>query len=284
MYYQHNKSILISHETSNDIKMIKTKLLHLVNSLFKKLKIKFVISHGNLIEYKRNIPIYQDDDLDLRFYFKDSDKIRNNLQFLCSNELIDYEFVNENWIKISLKYTKQEVVICVCVDIVNASYHDNTWIKYDIDFNNLKKIKYLGVCTFSPNDYDTHRILTKEYGKSYMIHDIYSVLSTFTYVFSKFLLDFKFPMEFKEQKIKTKIHKNAISVKYKGNDNILGCILCSMNSINLNLLITSVINNAKIKERIFIFTNSNSRIKIHKYKYSMLYYTDYKNIFMKTLF
>jgi hypothetical protein len=52
-------------------------------------------------------------------------------------------------------------------DIVASRETD--WIEYDIDFDDLQKILYLDIETYIPNTIDTDKVLSKEYGKNYLI-------------------------------------------------------------------------------------------------------------------
>ena len=46
---------------------------------------------------------------------------------------------------------------------------DKFWTDYDIDYSNLRKIKFLDVDTFAPNTEDTKRLLIRQYGDDYLI-------------------------------------------------------------------------------------------------------------------
>ena len=56
-------------------------------------------------------------------------------------------------------------------DLVTSRVTSDVWIDYDIDYDNLANVKYLGIDTYAPNKKDTRRILTEEYGCKYMIPD-----------------------------------------------------------------------------------------------------------------
>ena len=74
MKYQHNPGITITKENYEYVREYKKQLLQNITRLLNDLNIRFVISHGNLIEYKRGAPIYHDDDLDIRFNRDDIEK------------------------------------------------------------------------------------------------------------------------------------------------------------------------------------------------------------------
>ena len=72
--YQHNKHVQVTANTYAYVREYKKQLLQNITNLLNDLQIRFVISHGNLIEFERNCPIYHDDDLDIRFCIDDAAK------------------------------------------------------------------------------------------------------------------------------------------------------------------------------------------------------------------
>ena len=72
--FQHNKNVQITDQTYTYVYKYKQELLKQLTKLLDDLGIEFVISHGNLIEYERQSPIYHDDDLDLRFNVEQFDR------------------------------------------------------------------------------------------------------------------------------------------------------------------------------------------------------------------
>jgi phosphorylcholine metabolism protein LicD len=147
------------------------------------LKIKFVISHGNLIEYVRNKYIFQDDDLDIRFDVRDQEKWYS----FCSNEnnnnfynlAFDNRFNNinkqmYNGIQARLIHFENKNDITeypnmdIHIDLVCSNISIRPWCTYDINFDKIRLIKYLNIDTYCPSEIDTIQVLTKEYGSRYM--------------------------------------------------------------------------------------------------------------------
>ena len=52
-YFEHNSNISVNTDTFKYVFRVKQQLLYNLNSLLNDLNVKYVISHGNLIEYKR---------------------------------------------------------------------------------------------------------------------------------------------------------------------------------------------------------------------------------------
>jgi hypothetical protein len=71
------------------------------------------------------------------------------------------KFVNNNNIL--------EIDMSMYADIVCSKTNGKPWVVYDIDFNNLREIDYMGINTFAPSQKDTDRVLTLEYGKNWII-------------------------------------------------------------------------------------------------------------------
>ena len=182
--YQHNSAHMINTDTYTYVYEYKTQLLQNMTRLLNDLHIRFCIAHGNLIEHTRGKPIYHDDDLDLRLckddigrwleYCKNNggDIHRYNLRF--DGRFSDADAQKKNGIQVRLKHFQNDSRIKVFedmdihCDLVANNIHTDIWIVYDIDYNNLRKISYLGVDTYAPSEADTERILTKEYGSNYM--------------------------------------------------------------------------------------------------------------------
>lgn len=78
---QHNDNIVITKDSYNYIRLYKKQLIQNITNLLNDLNIRFVICWGNLIEYERKIPIFQDDDLDITFNVEDLPKWEN----FCKN-------------------------------------------------------------------------------------------------------------------------------------------------------------------------------------------------------
>lgn len=183
-HFYHNKNI-ITFDSYTYVKLYKKQLLENITTLLEDLNIKFVISHGNLIEYVRGKYIFQDDDLDIRFDTNDFEKWKNycknnshnnikynlnfNHNFYSAEKQLVYgtqanliKFVNKNKIQ---EYPKMDIHL----DLVANNVNYGPWCKYNINFNNLRKIRYLDIETFAPSLIDTNKVLIKEYGPLYII-------------------------------------------------------------------------------------------------------------------
>ena len=185
--YYHNRNIEINKENFLYVHSYKKQLLNSLAQLFFDLNIKYVISHGNLIEFERNKDIKGDDDIDIRFdkndilkwkHFCDSGDFKKyNLELIvhsifkknfysCCVKLIEFQDNIETFKNINIFC---DIVINIIPKSACGMILSQTWINYDIDFNNIRKIKYLNTSTYAPSKEDTIRLLTKEYGTDYLI-------------------------------------------------------------------------------------------------------------------
>lgn len=189
MKYQHNYSITINKKNYEYVREYKKQLLQNITNLLNDLRIRFVISHGNLIEYKRGAPIYHDDDIDIRFNKDDyhiwykfcKENNSNNIEIEKYNLVFDWRFPFTKTqmlcgIKCNLIQFKNTTNIEVfpnikinCDLVCSKLSKSKIWADYNINYNNLQKIEYLEVNTYAPNDSDTQKVLSKEYGKKYLI-------------------------------------------------------------------------------------------------------------------
>lgn len=183
VYYQHNK-LIVNHDNFKYTEEYKKQLLYNVNRLLKSLQIRFVIAHGNLIEFVRNQTIHHDDDIDIRIYSEDFYKWEKYCKTLDSlidktynlkfdSRILDIEKQKFNGLQISLnKFVNnsniKEYDMEIHCDLVINTINDSPWIAYDIDFNKLRHINYNGIDTYAPSFEDTDMILRKEYGKDYI--------------------------------------------------------------------------------------------------------------------
>lgn len=183
--YQHNKSINIGEDTYKYVSEYRKQLLSKTAKLLKELDVRYCISHGNLIEYERKQPIFHDDDIDIRIciddlykfeeYYKSNKNNNLEIQFSNPNKQLKIKQIKQTkWQQLKLinfENTKNIKIynnFHIHLDLVSSDVSGSPWIKYDIDFNNLREIKYLGVNTFAPNKEDTLRVLKREYGPNYM--------------------------------------------------------------------------------------------------------------------
>lgn len=184
--FQYNSNFTINKDTYAYVLEYKKQLLKGVTQLLNDLNVRFCISHGNLIEYERGKPILHDDDLDIRICVDDFDKwskycMSNNdnndykYNLLFDNRINYIDSQKRNGVQVRLiqfQYehgSKDLEKMDIHCDLVLNNIETDVWIIYDIDYNNLRKVTYLGVNTYAPSKEDTVRILTKEYGSKYMI-------------------------------------------------------------------------------------------------------------------
>ena len=166
-------------------------MLYHINALLNDLDIRYVIGEGNLLENERGIPIYHDDDLDIRMDIDDLEKWKNYCEQHDSNAAgynlkFDFRFYDldkqlQNGLQASLitfnnyddiqEFDRLFFPMDLHMDIVFSAVRSSDWVDYDINFDDLRETQYLGVDTYAPNDYDTDLVLKKAYGAIYMVPD-----------------------------------------------------------------------------------------------------------------
>ena len=176
--FQHNNQLL-TVDSYVYVKEHRRQLIKNVTKLMDELDIKFVLSHGNLLEFVRGKPILHDDDIDIRFDKKDFDKWKEycqdpdnknkyNLVFDNRFNEIDKQLINGIQIRLNSFNNEKELKtfpdIDIHVDFVSASIDSNIWIPYDIDFDKKREITYLGEKCYVPSKEDSHKVLKKDYG------------------------------------------------------------------------------------------------------------------------
>jgi hypothetical protein len=188
--FQHNNKIKITPYLYKYVCEYKKQLLYNITLLFNDLNIKFVISHGNLIEYERKKPIYHDDDLDIRYDINDIYKwelfcSKNQPKLDKYNLIFDSRFYNLEkqkyngiqckLINIPFNLNSNNItnIMDIHMDVVPNKVISDFWLFYDIDYNNLRNINYLGINTYAPNIKDTKKVLETQYGKNYLIPNIH---------------------------------------------------------------------------------------------------------------
>ena len=194
-YFQHNSKIMLTKTSYQYVKEYKRQLVQNCTRLFNDANVKFVLAHGNLIEYERGTPIHHDDDVDIRWDISDCDKweafCQANNRETKYNLKFDWRFKNINQQKINgiscklinfnninnIQIPHSEMDLhCDVVPSETLSERkykrpgglDKFWTDFDIDFHNLRKIKYLGIDTFVPDINDTQRLLIRQYGENYL--------------------------------------------------------------------------------------------------------------------
>ena len=181
-YFQHNSKYKITFESYKYVKNYKKELIRNITNLLNDLNIKFSIADGLLLEYHRGKPIYQDDDVDIRFDNNDFHKWenfcnKNNKKLDKYNLIFDDRFTNIkqqkiNGIQCSLinfKGDSKYKNLKVLVDLVSSNVENKFWVDFNINFNNLRKVKIYDVETFIPSKEDTIKYLKFFYGSDYII-------------------------------------------------------------------------------------------------------------------
>lgn len=179
--FQHNEHIPLTRSSYAYVYNCKRELLERVGTLCDTLGIRHTIAHGNLIEWMRGSPIYHDDDLDIRFCIDDFDKweryCKDNLCNSVPNLEFDDRFANPesqqyNGIQCRLLSScgrNMYPTMDIHCDLVASRVGHKMWMNYDVDFNKLRRVTYLGVPTWVPSKEDAHNVLCKQYGSDYMI-------------------------------------------------------------------------------------------------------------------
>jgi hypothetical protein len=173
--FQHSK-LIINEERYNTIREHKRVLLKNITNVLHKLDIKYVIAHGNLLEYVRGSPIVQDDDLDIRFDVRDIKKwvkyvssLKNNKdpnnKLFIKKRLSNYYVIRLN----SLEKCSFLTVFSGFCDFVSNDLNDETFNLYDVFDKPLRKINYMDIETYVPDKDSTHKVLKDEYGENYII-------------------------------------------------------------------------------------------------------------------
>lgn len=182
--FQHNR-IKITRTSYAYVKSYKLELMANLSNLFSDICVRYVISHGNLLEYERGQSIFQDDDLDIRVCKLDIEKWENyckdpknqanskyNLRF--DNRFHDMNKQKNNGIQCRLMHhvtdaTDELKNMNIHADIVFDTVTSKQWMDYDIDWDNIVRITYMGTLTYVPKKEDIVRLLKKNYGEKYLI-------------------------------------------------------------------------------------------------------------------
>lgn len=187
MKFQHAENAEVTKETYKFVFLQKRQLLYYITKLLKEIEIKFVISHGNLIEYERKKPIFHDDDIDIRFDINDfhkwekfcneNDSFLQKYNLVFDNRFRDFDSQKHNGIQCKLinfanPYKIRQYDIAVHVDLVPSFVsRSDFWPNYNINYNNLREVELYSVKTFAPSENDSKRVLSSQYGKDFLIPD-----------------------------------------------------------------------------------------------------------------
>ena len=181
MKYQHS-GIEINKNNYKYVKEYKKELFKNIVSVLNNNNIRYVIGHGNLIEYERKRPIIQDDDIDIRYnvrdivrYIKYCKSLKNNVDIennlVFDDRLTNFKQQLNNGIQVRLHKFDSNIEYTgdIHCDLVpNKLINQNFWIDYNVFCKPLRKIKYYGTESYAPSKELTKYYLEKEYGKNYM--------------------------------------------------------------------------------------------------------------------
>jgi hypothetical protein len=176
--YFHNKNIQVTKDSYAYVYEYKRQLMSNLERFLRDSNIKHVISHGNLIEYERGRPIYHDDDIDIRINNDDISKVnlsilgRYNLKVTGSILKLLESNIYCFWHHINLIVFESDIPVVnmkIFADLVCNKTNRKPWTVYDINYDSVREIDYLGTKTFAPSKEDTLRLLEKEYGENWII-------------------------------------------------------------------------------------------------------------------
>lgn len=175
--YFHNGHVQVTKDTYDYVYEYKRQLIRNLEKFLRELNIKHVISHGNLIEYERGRLIYHDDDIDIRINSDDISKVnlsllsQYNLKVTGSIVKLLETDIYCYWHHVNLLVFESDIPVVnmkIFADVVCNKTNRHPWIVYDINYDNVREIDYLGTKTFAPSKEDTLRLLTKEYGENWI--------------------------------------------------------------------------------------------------------------------
>jgi len=177
--YQHS-GIEITESNYRVVTDIRRRLVAGVASALEEHGVRYVISHGNLLELTRGRRIVHDDDVDIRIHKEDMGKW---MRYCVDSGEADAERglslkdprrtseskQKENGIQITLLDDQHEE-LGVHADVVASSVPN---IDYDLAFSSPpRRVTYLGVPAWAPGEEATDALLAREYGESYLIPDV----------------------------------------------------------------------------------------------------------------
>ena len=187
--FQHS-GMPITKDSYAFVQKSKHNLLNGISTVMAKYQIRYVISHGNLIEFVRGRPIYHDDDIDIRFDVRDFPKweqycnsLKNGIDaehnLIWDDRIHDFSRQRDNGIqarliscttdKIDSKSGHKYDVHC---DVVASQVQSSFWNNYDLAFEtSLRPVMYMGSTVYVPTKEKAHTLLHLEYGSDYMIPD-----------------------------------------------------------------------------------------------------------------
>jgi hypothetical protein len=180
--YFHNRHIEVTKDSYAYVYEYKQQLMSNLARFLRDSNIKYVISHGNLIEYERKRPIFHDDDIDIRMDNSDISNIDFSILKNYNLKLIEgwvagFKTKSEcnrhyYWHHINLLVFESDIPVVnmtIFADLVCNKTNISPWVPYDLDYTSLREITYMGTKTFAPSEKDTIRLLEKEYGKNWII-------------------------------------------------------------------------------------------------------------------
>ena len=176
----------VTDQSFRRVRATKRLLLSKCASLFKQLGVRYIISDGNLLEYRRGRPIPQDDDIDFRVHDADFGRIIEYYKSLPQSHDdgrgIKVKKAFKNGFKIRLV---EDNGIDMWADVVPASEKSNVWRRIpEWAFEGLQNVDYMGVRVLAPSNENADRILRDQYGNNFMkpLFETHRSLDTGDYV------------------------------------------------------------------------------------------------------
>ena len=182
-FYFHNSKVQVTKYSYAYVYEYKRQLMSNLAKFLSDLKVNYVISHGNLIEYERGRLIYHDDDIDIRIDRNDIPNVNFSLLSKYNLKLVESDYINHvrrmgfiqkkicYWHHINLVEFKSRISLpnmTIFADLVCNRTNTIPWNEYDINYRNIREIVYMETKTFAPSKEDTLRLLEKEYGENWI--------------------------------------------------------------------------------------------------------------------
>lgn len=176
--FYHSNTIPVSKESYAYVRKVLHELLYKTDKILRELGCRYTISHGSLIEYQRGAPIYHDDDIDIRVDSRDFHRVRAYIGGAvkideANNVTFTKYWGDPNWYHVDLITREHDPYFNknfpISLDLVTSNSCSNGfWERYDIDFDNLRCVKFMDIDTFAPSETDTHKVLLNGYGANYL--------------------------------------------------------------------------------------------------------------------
>ena len=179
--YQHC-DVLITEKNYAVVTDTRRRLIAGVTSALERHRVRYVLGHGNLLEFVRGEPIVHDDDVDIRIHRDDLDrwmgycleageKDEARALSLRDARRTDRGAQARNGMQLWL-LDDPHPHFDVHVDVVSSTVPDPVWIDYHPAFETpLRRTTYLGVLVWVPSAEAARKLLIQEYGIDYLVPD-----------------------------------------------------------------------------------------------------------------